>query len=98
MIWWKKHAVGNFCSLCVADSLPLVSYLALQMKNFLVGNMPTIKLTIDSETYDRLSDSAVRDLRPIPWQAIALLRATLGVTCPQSKGLDEPKCISEPAQ
>ena len=52
MIWWKKHAVGNFCSLCVADSLPLVSYLALQMKNFLVGNMPTIKLTIDSETYD----------------------------------------------
>jgi hypothetical protein len=98
MIWWKKRAVGNFCSLCVADSLPLVSYLALQMKNFLEGNMPTIKLTIDSATYDRLSDSAVRDLRPIPWQAIALLRAALGVTCPQSKGLDEPKCISEPAQ
>jgi hypothetical protein len=99
MIWWKKRAVGNFCSLSVADSLRFVSYLTLQRKNFLEGDMPTIKLTIDSETYRRLSDSAVRDLRPIPWQAIALLRAALGVTCPYSKELDERKRISaEPAQ
>ena len=77
-----------------------MSYLTPRMKNFLEGDMPTIKLTIDSETYDRLSDSAVRDLRPIPWQAIVLLRVALGVTCPQSKGLDErnPPHVPDPAQ
>ena len=34
--------------------------------------MPTIKLTLDQETYGLLSEAAVRDLRPIPWQALVL--------------------------
>ena len=61
--------------------------------------MPTIKLTIDSETYDRLSDSAVRGLRPIPWQALVLLREALGLTFPCPKEPDErkPERLPEPA-
>jgi hypothetical protein len=58
--------------------------------------MPTIKLTIDSETYDRLSDSAVRDLRPIPWQAVVLLREALGLTFPCPKKPDERKSKQVP--
>jgi hypothetical protein len=61
--------------------------------------MPTIKLAIDSETYDRLSASAVRDLRPIPWQALVLLREALGLTFPCRKEPDaqELERLPEPA-
>jgi hypothetical protein len=62
--------------------------------------MPTIKLTIDSKTYQRLSDSAVRDLCPIPWQALVLLREALGLTFPCPKEPDEgkPQHWPEPAR
>jgi hypothetical protein len=61
--------------------------------------MPTIKLAIDAETYDRLSASAVRDLRPIPWQALVLLREALGLTfpCRQEPDEREPDSLPEPA-
>jgi hypothetical protein len=44
--------------------------------------MPTIKVTLDPETYRSLSDSAIRELRPIPWQVLVLLRGALGLSFP----------------
>jgi hypothetical protein len=44
--------------------------------------MPTIKIAVDSETYERLSASAVHELRPIPWHIIVLLRRSLGLPFP----------------
>jgi hypothetical protein len=41
--------------------------------------MPTIKISLDPETYSCLSDCAGRELRPIPWQALVLLRGALGL-------------------
>ncbi|MGH8055795.1 MAG: hypothetical protein ACREOH_00960 [Candidatus Entotheonellia bacterium] len=51
--------------------------------------MPTIKISLDPETYSSLSDSAVRELRPIPWQMVVILRRALGLpfpaACPASQ-------------
>lgn len=44
--------------------------------------MPTIKISLDTETYRSLSDSAVRELRPIPWQTVVILRRALGLPFP----------------
>jgi hypothetical protein len=44
--------------------------------------MPTIKIAVDQETYAQLSASAVRELRPIPWHIIVLLRRSLGLPFP----------------
>jgi hypothetical protein len=41
--------------------------------------MPTIKIPLDAETYSCLSDCAGRDLRPVSWQALILLRGALGL-------------------
>ena len=35
--------------------------------------MPTIKVDIDPESFRRLSELAVEERRPIPWQAEVLL-------------------------
>lgn len=56
--------------------------------------MPTIKISLDPETYSSLSDSAVRELRPIPWQALVLLRGALGLRLPMP-AQDEPKATTE---
>jgi hypothetical protein len=70
-----------------------------RITNIPEGDMPTIKLAIDAETYDRLSTSAVRDLRPIPWQALVLLREALGLAFPCRQEPDErkPDSLPEPA-
>jgi hypothetical protein len=44
--------------------------------------MQTIRIAIDEETYDRLSASAVRELRPVAWHVIVLLRRSLGLPFP----------------
>lgn len=44
--------------------------------------MPTIKVSLDPETYSSLSDAAVRELRPIPWQMVVILRRALGLPFP----------------
>lgn len=51
--------------------------------------MPTIKISIDAETYSRLSARAGRDLRPIPWQALVLLREALGLPVTPEQPGDE---------
>ena len=44
--------------------------------------MPTIKLSIDSETYSALIEEAARHLRPADWHASAILRTALGLPVP----------------
>jgi hypothetical protein len=52
--------------------------------------VPTLKIAIDAETYRRLSASAVRELRPIPWHALVLLRRALGIPCPVLEEANPP--------
>ena len=44
--------------------------------------MPTIKLDVDSETYDRLVEQAVVERRPTAWQAEVTLRRAVGLPFP----------------
>lgn len=41
--------------------------------------MPTIRLSLEQEAFDRLARRAVRDYRPVTWQAEVLLRRALGL-------------------
>jgi hypothetical protein len=59
--------------------------------------MPTIKISLDQETYSTLSQSAGRDLRPIPWQALVLLRGALGLPFP-TPATDEPTAPADTSQ
>ena len=52
--------------------------------------MPTIKISLDSETYASLSNIAVRERRPIPGQAFVLLRQSLGLPFPLEMNTDKP--------
>jgi hypothetical protein len=54
--------------------------------------MPTIKISLDQETYGCLSEAAVRELRPIPWHALVLLRGALGLPFPKSVQNEHPVC------
>ena len=42
--------------------------------------MPTIKVDIDPESFRRLSELAVEERRPIPWQAEVLLIRAIAVS------------------
>lgn len=42
--------------------------------------MPTIRLSLEQEAFDRLARRAVRDYRPVTWQAEVLLRRALGLS------------------
>jgi hypothetical protein len=42
--------------------------------------MPTIKVDIDPESFRRLSELAVEERRPIPWQAEVLLIRALALS------------------
>ena len=49
--------------------------------------MPTLKLSLDPETYEALSQSASSHLRPPDWHAEALLRHALGLPFPYPAGM-----------
>jgi hypothetical protein len=44
--------------------------------------MATIKVYLDDEVFERLTESAVSELRPISWHAEVLIRRALGVHFP----------------
>jgi hypothetical protein len=39
--------------------------------------MPTFKIALDQDTFERLTDIAIAERRPIPWQAEVVLRQAL---------------------
>jgi hypothetical protein len=51
--------------------------------------MPILKISLDEETYGRLTESALRELRPNPWHVVVLLRRSLGLPFPKGSQ-DEP--------
>jgi hypothetical protein len=51
--------------------------------------MPTIKISLDPETYKSLSSAAVRERRAIPGQAFVLLRSSLGLPFPMDPKTDQ---------
>jgi hypothetical protein len=67
--------------------------------------MPTIRIDLDTECFKRLAESAVEELRPIPWQAEVLLRRALGLPfpcrpegerqCPLAQQPQEVPCAAE---
>jgi hypothetical protein len=57
--------------------------------------MPTLKLSLDPETYDPLSVAASPHLRPPDWHAEALLRQALGLSFPLPT---EPQRAKEPTE
>jgi hypothetical protein len=52
--------------------------------------MPTIKISLDQETYQCLSATAVHELRPVTWQAFVLLRRSLGLPFPAEPSSEWP--------
>jgi hypothetical protein len=44
--------------------------------------MPTLRLSIDTETYSALIEEAARHLRPADWHAQAILRLAPGLALP----------------
>jgi hypothetical protein len=44
--------------------------------------MPTVKLELDRETFDKLVQEAMRHIRPTHWHAKALVRQALGLELP----------------
>jgi|RhiMetdeSRZDD1v2_1073273.scaffolds.fasta_scaffold1300266_2 hypothetical protein len=44
--------------------------------------MPLIRINLDTDCFNRLAESAIEELRPIPWQAEVLLRRALGLPFP----------------
>jgi len=51
--------------------------------------MPTIKVELDTEHFRRLTELAVEERRPIPWQAEVLLMRAL--TMPSKRGQPPPQ-------
>jgi hypothetical protein len=39
--------------------------------------MPTIKVSLVQETYERLTAQAIKERRPVPWQAEVIIRDAL---------------------
>jgi len=44
--------------------------------------VPTLKLDIDAETYERVVERAEAERRPVVWQAAVALRRALGLPFP----------------
>jgi hypothetical protein len=44
--------------------------------------VPTIKIDLDPDSFRRLTELAVEERRPIPWQAEVLLIRALGMPAP----------------
>ncbi len=47
-----------------------------------------LKIHADEEMMDRLTISAVKELRPIQWQAEVILRRALGIQFPKGRELE----------
>jgi hypothetical protein len=56
--------------------------------------MPTLKLSLDHETYDALYHAVASHLRPPDWHAQAILRQALGLPFPLP-AKDKPKVVVE---
>jgi hypothetical protein len=48
--------------------------------------MPTLKIDLDPESYDRLIQDAARERRPVLWQAAVTLRRALSLPFPPHVG------------
>ncbi len=46
--------------------------------------MAQLRITLDSETHQRLLESALAERRPVPWQAEVVLRRALGLPFPDT--------------
>ena len=62
--------------------------------------MPTIKIDLDPDSFRRLSELAVEERRPIPWQAEVLLIRALAVPVEGIAQGTEPRpqevvCVAE---
>jgi len=57
--------------------------------------MPRLRIEIDQQTYDKLAESAVRELRPVVWQAEVLIRRALGLPFPSSDEQADPVPIGQ---
>jgi hypothetical protein len=49
--------------------------------------MPIIRVELTSESFRRLTELAVEERRPIPWQAEVLLLRALGLPAPPPLGI-----------
>jgi hypothetical protein len=55
-----------------------------------------IRLDLDEETLSALMDRALRERRPLDWQAAVIIRLGLGLVFPYPSGPDEPKPKAAP--
>ena len=44
--------------------------------------MPIVRIDLDTESFERLADSAIAECRPVSWQAEVLLKRALGISTP----------------
>jgi hypothetical protein len=58
-------------------------------------DMPRLRIEIDQQTYDKLAESAVRELRPVVWHAEALIRRALGLPFPVPDHQDDPAPVAQ---
>jgi hypothetical protein len=57
-----------------------------------------LKLRLDTETADKLCADALRELRPVDLQAVALLRRALQLPVPYPIGTDRQEPACEPVK
>jgi hypothetical protein len=53
--------------------------------------MPTLKIDIDPDSFRRLTELAVEERRPIPWQAEVLLIRALSIPVEEHSQKVEPR-------
>jgi hypothetical protein len=55
-----------------------------------------VRLDLDRETFQALTDRALRERRPVDWQAEVILRKALGLIFPYPKEPNEAKAYITP--
>jgi hypothetical protein len=55
--------------------------------------MAMLTLNLDGETFDRLLEVALRERRPVPWQAEVLLRQALRLPFPYPAAAQQPSQV-----
>ena len=58
--------------------------------------MARLRLDLDQETFVALTDRALRERRPVDWQAEVMLREALGLAFPYPPTPDEPTSQAKP--